>query len=56
MSSMCPARRVTHIMMVFSDKFGDEEAVVRVHVFDPFLFTKEFMLDSLSCKIHFEKG
>ena len=42
--------------IVFSDDFGDEKAVVRVHLFDPFLFTKDFGLDSLSWKIHFEKG
>jgi len=42
--------------IVFSDDFGDKKAVVRVHIFDPFLFSKEFRLDSLSWKIHFEKG
>ena len=42
--------------IVFYDYFGDEKAVVRVHIFDPFLFAKNFGLDSLSWKIHFETG
>jgi len=42
--------------LVISNKFGDLEAVVRIHIFDSFLFTKDFWLNSLTWKIHFEKG
>ena len=42
--------------LVFSEFIGDFETVVRLHIFEPFLFTKSFALDSLSWKINFEKG
>ena len=42
--------------IVFSENFGHFEAAVRVHIFDPFLFTDAFGLKSLSWKIHFESG
>jgi hypothetical protein len=32
------------------------ETAVRLQIFDPFLFTSDFGVDSLSWKIHFEKG
>ena len=42
--------------LVFSEKFGICETAVRVQIFDPFLFTDDFVLDSLTWKINFEKG
>ena len=42
--------------LVFYENFGDLETAVRVQIFDPFLFTNDFGLDSLSLKIHFRKG
>jgi hypothetical protein len=42
--------------LVFSEEFGNLETAVRLQIFDPFLFTKNFGLDSISWKIHFEKG
>jgi hypothetical protein len=42
--------------LVFSEEFGNLKTAVRLQIFDPFLFTKNFGLDSLSWKIHFEKG
>jgi len=42
--------------LVLSRAFGDFETAVRVQIFDPFLFAKNFGLSSLFCKIHFEKG
>mgnify|MGYP003340822297 FL=1 len=42
--------------LVFCEKFGNFETAVRIQIFDPFLFTKDFGLDSLTWKIHFEKG
>ena len=42
--------------LVFLEKFGNLKTAVRLQIFDPFLFTKDFGLDSLSWKIHFEKG
>ncbi|CBY14413.1 unnamed protein product [Oikopleura dioica] len=41
--------------LVFSEKFGIFETVVRVQIFDPFLFTDDFGLDLLTWKINFEK-
>ena len=41
---------------VFSENFDGFETAVRVQIFDPFLFTDDFGLDSLSWKMHFEKG
>ena len=41
---------------MFVENFGKTETAVRVQIFDPFLFTKDFELDSLSWKIHFQKG
>ena len=42
--------------IVFSENFGNLETAVRLQIFDPFLFTKNIGLDSISWKIHFEKG
>ena len=42
--------------MVFSEEFENLETAVRLQIFDPFVFTKDFGLDSISWKIHFEKG
>ena len=42
--------------LVFSETFGDVKTAVRLQIFDPFLFTKDFGLDSITPKIHFEKG
>ena len=42
--------------LVFCEKFGNFETAVRIQIFDPFLFTNDFGLDSLTWKIHFEKG
>ena len=42
--------------LVFSEEFGNLKTAVRLQIFDPFLFTKDFGLDSLSWKTHFEKG
>ena len=42
--------------LVFLEKFGNLKTAVRLQIFEPFLFTKNFGLDSLSWKIHFEKG
>jgi hypothetical protein len=42
--------------LVFSEEFGNLETGVRLQIFDPFLLTKDFGLDSISWKIHFEKG
>ena len=42
--------------VIFSEKFGDLETAVRVQIFDPFLFTKDFGIDSLTSKINFAKG
>jgi hypothetical protein len=41
--------------LVLSEKFEDLETAVRVQIFDPFLFTKDFGFDSLTWKIHFQK-
>ena len=40
--------------LIFLEKFGDLETAVRVQIFDPFLFTKDFGIDSLTCKIHYQ--
>ena len=42
--------------LVFSEEFGNFKTAVRLQIFDPALFTKDFGDDSLSWKIHFEKG
>ena len=43
--------------LIFSERFGDLETAVRVQIFDPFLFTKDFGLDLLTWTIHFhQKG
>jgi len=42
--------------LVFSEKFGIFETVVRIQIFDPFHFTNDFGLDLLTWKINFEKG
>lgn len=42
--------------IVLREKFGDLEFAVRVHVFDPFLFSEKFEKNSLTFKIHFSKG
>jgi hypothetical protein len=42
--------------LVFSENFGDLETALRVQIFDPFLFTNDFGFDSLTWKIHFQKG
>lgn len=40
--------------IILAEKFGDLEVAVRVHVFDPFLFTDADTLQQ--AKIHFAKG
>jgi hypothetical protein len=42
--------------LVFSEKFGEVEMAVRVHVFDPFLFTKKFGVDRIKLKTHLISG
>jgi hypothetical protein len=42
--------------LVFSEKFGNLETAIRLQIFDSALFTKDFGLDSITRKIHFEKG
>jgi hypothetical protein len=42
--------------LVFSEEFGNLETAVRLQIFDSSLFTKDFGLDSITWKIHFEKG
>ena len=42
--------------LIFSERFEDLETAVRVQIFDPLLFTKDFGFDSLTWKIHFQKG
>jgi hypothetical protein len=42
--------------LVFYENFEKKETAVRVQIFDPFLYTNDFGLDSLTWKIHFEKG
>ena len=42
--------------LVFSEKFGNLETAVRLQIFDSSLFTSNFGLDSITWKIHFEKG
>ena len=42
--------------LVISQNFGELKTAVRVQIFDPFLFTAKFAFDSLSWKIHCEKG
>ena len=42
--------------LVCLEEFGSLKTAVRLQIFDPFLFTKNFGLDSLSLKTHFEKG
>ena len=42
--------------LVFSEKFGDLETALRVQIFDPFLFSEDFGVNSISWKIHFERG
>jgi hypothetical protein len=42
--------------LVFSQKFGDDETAVRVHIFDPFLLTAKFDSDMVVWKAHFETG
>jgi hypothetical protein len=41
--------------LIFSERFEDLETAVRVQIFDPFLFTKDFGLDLLTWTIHFQK-
>ena len=41
--------------LIFSEIFGDLETAVRLQIFDPFLFTNDFGIDSLTCKIHFHQ-
>jgi len=40
--------------IVFSEKFGDLEMAVRVHVFDSFLFTDN--ANTITWKLHYSKG
>ena len=42
--------------LVFAEKFGSLETAIRVQVFDPFLFTDGFGIDSFSWRIHLSKG
>ena len=42
--------------VVFSERFADFQTAVRVHIFDPFLFTSDFGSESLTWKAHFDKG
>ena len=42
--------------LVLKEKFGDFETAVRLQIFDSFLFTENFGFDSISFKIHFQKG
>ena len=42
--------------LVFSEEFGNLKTAVRLQIFDPFLFTKDFGVDSISWEIHFERG
>jgi hypothetical protein len=42
--------------LVFSEKFEELVTAVRVQIFDPFLFTDQCSLESLSWKIHLGKG
>ena len=42
--------------LVFSNNFRNIETAVRLQIFDAFVFTNDFGLDSLSWKIHFQKG
>jgi hypothetical protein len=42
--------------LVFSENFGDFKTAVRVQIFDPFLFTNDFGIDSLTSKINFQNG
>ena len=42
--------------LVISEKFGNLETAVRVQVFDPFLFTNGFGIDSFSWKINLSQG
>ncbi|CBY30392.1 unnamed protein product [Oikopleura dioica] len=56
-----PANFLTKIIseggeaLVFSENFGNTETAVRLQIFDPFLFTKDFGLDSLCWKTHYEE-
>ena len=42
--------------LVFSEKFEDFTTAVRVHIFDSYLFTQKFGLESQTWKAHFDKG
>ena len=42
--------------LVFSQLFGNFETAVRLQIFEPFLFTNFFGFDTLTWKIHLEKG
>ena len=42
--------------LVFTQKFEKITTAVRVHIFDPFLFTKEFGRGMVIPKAHYEKG
>ena len=42
--------------LVFSEKFGNLETAVRVQVFDPFLFTNGFGVNSFSWRINLSEG
>jgi hypothetical protein len=41
--------------LVFSQKFEDLTTAVRIHIFDPFLFTEEFCSKMVIWKAHFER-
>ena len=42
--------------LVLSEEFGSLKTAVRVQIFDPFLFTKDFGVDSISWKIHMRES
>jgi hypothetical protein len=42
--------------LVLTQKFEDFPIAVRVHIFDPYLFTAQFPSDKVTSKAHFEKG
>ena len=42
--------------LVLTQKFEDFPTAVRVHIFDPYLFTSQFAFDNVTSKAHFEKG
>jgi len=42
--------------VIFTEKFGNLEAVVRIYIFDSFLFTSEFGANDLKWKTHLISG